>query len=134
MSNKLINIEVAYALPTKQAIVEVAIHENATVEEGIAASNITEQFPEIDLKAAKVGIWSRVVKLRDTLSDGDRIEIYRPLIADPKEIRKRRAEKAKEEEETKVEETITQANPENQSEANKENPVEEENKDDHPIT
>ena len=95
MSNKLINIEVAYALPTKQAIVEVAIHENATVEEGIAASNITEQFPEIDLKAAKVGIWSRVVKLRDTLSDGDRIEIYRPLIADPKEIRKRRAEKAK---------------------------------------
>ena len=56
-----------------------------------------EQFPEIDLKATKVGIWSRVVKLRDRLTDGDRIEIYRPLIADPKEIRKRRAEKAKEE-------------------------------------
>lgn len=97
MSNKLINIEVAYALPTKQRIVDVAIHENATVEEAINASNITEQFPEIDLKSTKVGIWSRVVKLRDTLIDGDRIEIYRPLIADPKEIRKRRAEKAKEE-------------------------------------
>jgi len=97
MSNKLINIEVAYALPTKQTIVDVAIHANATVEEAINASNITEQFPEIDLKATKVGIWSRVVKLRDTLIDGDRIEIYRPLIADPKEIRKRRAEKAKEE-------------------------------------
>ncbi|MHC6645136.1 RnfH family protein [Alteromonas sp. HB246098] len=97
MSNKLINIEVAYALPTKQTIIDVAIHENATVEEAINASNVLEQFPEIDLKATKVGIWSRVVKLRDTLNDGDRIEIYRPLIADPKEIRKRRAEKAKEE-------------------------------------
>lgn len=97
MSNKLINVEVAYALPTKQTIVDIAIHENATVEEAINASNITEQFPEIDLKATKVGIWSRVVKLRDTLIEGDRVEIYRPLIADPKEIRKRRAEKAKEE-------------------------------------
>ena len=97
MSNKLINVEVAYALPTKQTIVDIAIHENATVEEAISASNIIEQFPEIDLKATKVGIWSRVVKLRDTLIEGDRIEIYRPLIADPKEIRKRRAEKAKEE-------------------------------------
>ena len=97
MSKKLINIEVAYALPTKQTIIDVAIHENATVEEAIEASNVLEQFPDIDLKATKVGIWSRVVKLRDTLTDGDRIEIYRPLIADPKEIRKRRAEKAKEE-------------------------------------
>ena len=76
MSNKLINIEVAYALPTKQTIIDVAIHENATVEEAINASNVLEQFPEIDLKATKVGIWSRVVKLRDTLTDGDRIEIY----------------------------------------------------------
>ena len=56
MSKKLINIEVAYALPTKQTIIDVAIHENATVEEGINASNVLEQFPEIDLKATKVGI------------------------------------------------------------------------------
>lgn len=97
MSEKLINIEVAYALPTKQTIVDIAIKEGTTVEEAIQASNILEQFPDIDLKSTKVGIWSRVVKLRDTLTDGDRIEIYRPLIADPKEIRKRRAEKAKEE-------------------------------------
>ena len=54
-------------------------------------------YADIDLSKTKVGIWSRVVKLRDSVSDGDRIEIYRPLIADPKEIRKRRAEKAKEE-------------------------------------
>lgn len=97
MSTKLINIEVAYALPTKQSIVDVALQEGTTVQQAIEASNILEQFPEIDLKATKVGIWSRVVKLSDTLIDGDRIEIYRPLIADPKEIRKRRAEKAKEE-------------------------------------
>ncbi|WDT84503.1 RnfH family protein [Alteromonas sp. 009811495] len=97
MSGKLINIEVAYALPTKQTIVDIAIKEGTTVEDAIKASNILEQFPDIDLNSTKVGIWSRVVKLRDTLNDGDRIEIYRPLIADPKEIRKRRAEKAKEE-------------------------------------
>ena len=97
MSDKLINIEVAYALPTKQTIVDIAIKEGTTVEDAIQASNILEQFPDIDLKSTKVGVWSRVVKLRDTLTDGDRIEIYRPLIADPKEIRKRRAEKAKEE-------------------------------------
>ena len=97
MSGKLINIEVAYALPTKQTIVDIAIKEGTTVEDAIKASNILEQFPDIDLNSTKVGIWSRVVKLRDTLIDGDRIEIYRPLIADPKEIRKRRAEKAKEE-------------------------------------
>ena len=97
MSSKLINIEVAYALPTKQTIVDVALKEGTTVQQAIEASNILEQFPEIDLKATKVGVWSRVVKLSDTLIDGDRIEIYRPLIADPKEIRKRRAEKAKEE-------------------------------------
>ena len=97
MSSKLINIEVAYALPTNQTIVDVALKEGTTVQQAIEASNILEQFPDIDLKATKVGVWSRVVKLNDTLIDGDRIEIYRPLIADPKEIRKRRAEKAKEE-------------------------------------
>ena len=93
----LINCEVAYALPTQQAIVSVAVKPDATVEEVITASTILQQFPDIDLSKTKVGIWSRVVKLRDSVSDGDRIEIYRPLIADPKEIRKRRAEKAKEE-------------------------------------
>ena len=97
MSEGLMNIEVAYALPTKQSLVDVAIKEGATVEEVIQASNLLNEYPDIDLSSTKVGIWSRVVKLRDSVKDGDRIEIYRPLIADPKEIRKRRAEKAKEE-------------------------------------
>jgi len=97
VSEGLMQIEVAYALPTKQSLVDVAIKEGATVEEVIRASNLLNEYPDIDLSSTKVGIWSRVVKLRDTVKDGDRIEIYRPLIADPKEIRKRRAEKAKEE-------------------------------------
>jgi putative ubiquitin-RnfH superfamily antitoxin RatB of RatAB toxin-antitoxin module len=97
VSEGLMHIEVAYALPTKQSLVDVSINEGATVEEVIQASNLLNEYPDIDLSSTKVGIWSRVVKLRDTVKDGDRIEIYRPLIADPKEIRKRRAEKAKEE-------------------------------------
>jgi putative ubiquitin-RnfH superfamily antitoxin RatB of RatAB toxin-antitoxin module len=97
VSPSLINIEVAYALPTKQVLIDVAIADGATVEQAIEVSNILSQFPSIDLKKTKVGIWSRVVRLTETLKDGDRIEIYRPLIADPKEIRKRRAEKAKDE-------------------------------------
>jgi putative ubiquitin-RnfH superfamily antitoxin RatB of RatAB toxin-antitoxin module len=97
VSPALINIEVAYALPTKQVLIDVAIADGATVEQAIEVSNILSQFPSIDLKKTKVGIWSRVVRLTETLKDGDRIEIYRPLIADPKEIRKRRAEKAKDE-------------------------------------
>lgn len=93
----MITIEVAFALPKKQTIIEVAVAENTTVQEAIESSGILTEYPEIDLKKNKAGIWGRVVKMRDTLRDGDRIEIYRPLIADPKEIRKRRAEKAKEE-------------------------------------
>lgn len=97
MTTDMINVEVAFALPTRQTIVEVAIHSQASVKEVIEASRITDLYPEIDLDKNKVGIWSRVVKMKDTVTDGDRIEIYRPLIADPKEVRKRRAEKAKEE-------------------------------------
>lgn len=97
MTPDYINVEVAYATPAKQVILNVSVNQVATVEDAIAASNVIGLFPEIDLTKTKVGIWSRVVKLSETLRDGDRIEIYRPLIADPKEIRKRRAEKAKEE-------------------------------------
>ena len=92
-----INIEVAYALPDKHSLLSLTLDAQSTIEEAIKASGILELHSEIDLAENKVGIWSRMAKLKDTLSDGDRIEIYRPLIADPKEVRKRRAEKAKEE-------------------------------------
>lgn len=93
-SNK-ITIEVVYGTPTKQEILTLAVNERSTVEQAILDSGIVGVFPEINLKVNKVGVWNRAVKLSDNLHDLDRIEIYRPLIADPKEVRKRRAEKAK---------------------------------------
>jgi len=92
-----ITIEVVYGVPHKQKILTISIDEGTTVEQGIADSGITKLFPEIDLTINKVGVWNRAVKLSDILEDLDRIEVYRPLIADPKDVRKRRAEKAKQE-------------------------------------
>lgn len=97
MTEQQIQIEVAYAEPDKQALLEVVVEQGATVEQGILASGMLKRFAHIDLSIAKVGIWNRTCKLSDLLSAGDRVEIYRPLIADPKEVRRRRAEKAKEE-------------------------------------
>ncbi|MCS3602958.1 putative ubiquitin-RnfH superfamily antitoxin RatB of RatAB toxin-antitoxin module [Buttiauxella sp. BIGb0471] len=89
-----IKVEVVYALPEKQYLLKVRLAQGSTVEQAIAASGILELRTDIDLTKNKVGIFSRPVKLTDTLNDGDRVEIYRPLIADPKELRRQRAEKA----------------------------------------
>lgn len=93
----LIMVEVAYALPQRQSLMTLSVNRNSTVQQVIERSGILQQFAEIDLTVQKVGIWSRPVKLDDMVKAGDRIEIYRPLIADPKDLRRRRAEKAKEE-------------------------------------
>ncbi|MBZ0058759.1 MULTISPECIES: RnfH family protein [unclassified Leclercia] len=87
-------VEVAYALPEKQYLQRVTLEEGATVEEAIRASGLLTLRNDIDLAKNKVGIYSRPVKLADMVKDGDRVEIYRPLIADPKELRRQRAEKA----------------------------------------
>lgn len=92
-----ITVEVAYALPERQALLTLSVSSAASVEQIIQQSGILQQFPQIDLQNQKVGVWSRPVKLTDLVKEGDRIEIYRPLIADPKDLRRRRAEKAKEE-------------------------------------
>lgn len=89
------DIEVAYALPYQQTVLTMTVLPNTTVRDAIIQSGILARFPEIDLAVNKIGIYSRLVKGDETLNQGDRIEIYRPLIADPKEIRKKRAEKAK---------------------------------------
>lgn len=91
MPDKLV-VEVAYALPEKQYLQRVTLEEGATVEEAIRASGLLELRTDIDLAKNKVGIYSRPVKLTDTVQDGDRVEIYRPLIADPKALRRQRAE------------------------------------------
>ncbi|WP_167455992.1 RnfH family protein [Buttiauxella izardii] len=89
-----IRVEVVYALPEKQYLLKVRLEQGSTVEQAIAASGILELRTDIDLAKNKVGIFSRPVKLADTVNDGDRVEIYRPLIADPKELRRQRAEKS----------------------------------------
>jgi len=97
VTDKQIRLEVAYALPDKQALLEVVVEKGCTVEQAIEASGVLKRFPNIDLTTNKVGIWYRTCKLTDEPNDGDRISIFRPLIADPKEARRRRAERAKEE-------------------------------------
>ena len=88
-------IEVAYAHPDEQLILLVRLPEGATLEEAIKRSGILDRFPEIDLKLNKVGIFGKLNKLSNEVHDGDRVEIYRPLIADPKEVRKKRAAEGK---------------------------------------
>lgn len=87
-----IAVEVAYALPQKQYLQGVTLDEGATVEQAIQASGLLTLRDDIDLTKNKVGIYSRPVKLDDVVHDGDRVEIYRPLIADPKELRRQRAQ------------------------------------------
>jgi putative ubiquitin-RnfH superfamily antitoxin RatB of RatAB toxin-antitoxin module len=91
-----ISVEVAYALPNKQTILQVEVAEGTTALEAAQLSGITRQFEEIDLDNAKLGIFAKVVSPGQVLRDGDRVEIYRPLIADPKDVRKARAARARE--------------------------------------
>ena len=93
--DKLIHVEVVYALPQIQKVIKLAVMPDTRVQEIIEQSGMLEHFPEIDLKKNKVGVYSRNVRLDATVRDGDRIEIYRPLLADPKEIRRKRAEQAR---------------------------------------
>jgi len=95
-SAETLTVEVAYALPQRQTILELQVVPGTTAEQAIRASGILAQFPDIELENSKVGIFGKPCKLTDTLHDGDRVEIYRPLIADPKEIRKQRAARGKE--------------------------------------
>jgi len=86
-----ITVEVAYARPEEQRIVSLEVMPGTTLRQAIEQSGILEHFTEIDLSNAKVGIFGKLKKLDETLRAGDRVEIYRPLIADPKQVRKQRA-------------------------------------------
>lgn len=89
-------VEVAYALPHKQALLKVEVPVGATVLEAAQQSGIASKFDGVDLDNAKFGIFGQVVAPSQVLRDGERVEVYRPLIADPKDVRKARAERAKE--------------------------------------
>lgn len=95
MADTTITVEIAYAKPGEQALEAFQVPVGGSVEEAIRRSGFLERFPEIDLGANKVGIFGKATTLKATLSEGDRIEIYRPLIADPKEARKKRAAEGK---------------------------------------
>ena len=90
-----IGVEVAYARPEAQAIIPVRIAKGSTAEQAISESRIVERFPDIDLRENKIGIFGKITALDTVLREGDRVEIYRPLIADPKESRRRRAAEGK---------------------------------------
>jgi len=86
-------VEVAYAEPDQQVILKVNVPDDATAQTAIDASGILERFPDIDLEKQKIGIFSRLVTLNQRLQPRDRVEIYRPLLADPKAARRERAAK-----------------------------------------
>lgn len=91
--SRMISVQVAYATPDNQIIKKITIPEFSTVEVAITSSGLLEEFPEIDLLKNDVGVFSERRQLSDSIREGDRIEIYRKLIADPKEVRRVRARK-----------------------------------------
>ncbi|WP_041523700.1 RnfH family protein [Gilvimarinus agarilyticus] len=98
----LITVEVAYALPDRQTILEVLVEPGTTAFQAVERSGIVREYPELDIESAKMGIFGQALGTKGLkppreheLQAGDRVEIYRPLQADPKEVRRRRAEKAK---------------------------------------
>lgn len=92
---ELIDVEVAYARPDAQTILKLRVPAGTTVEQAVRESGMLERFPEIELGKNQLGIFGKLNKPDATLRDGDRVEIYRPLIADPKEVRKQRAAEGK---------------------------------------
>lgn len=90
-----IRVEVIYALQGRAKRVSLTLEEGATVQQAVERSGLLTEFPEIDLARNKLGVWNKLVKPDTPLRDRDRVEIYRALIADPKEVRKQRAAEGK---------------------------------------
>ncbi|MEW5888032.1 MAG: RnfH family protein [Pseudomonadota bacterium] len=93
--SEAISVQVVYALPGRQELIQLKLPEGSTLQQAIEASGLLQRFPDIDLAKNKVGIYGKLSRLDTVLRDRDRVEIYRPLIADPKEIRRKRAEEGK---------------------------------------
>ncbi len=89
----MLDVEVAYAKPELQVIVALTFPENSTIAQAISASGLLERFPEIDSTDIKAGIFGSLCSSDQALKQGDRVEIYRPLLHDPKEARRQRAAK-----------------------------------------
>lgn len=87
----MIEVEVAYALPARQVLKKIQVPKGCTLEGAIDRSGIREEFPDMRIDFSAVGIFGRKTPPGQELQEGDRVEIYRPLIADPREARRRRA-------------------------------------------
>lgn len=90
-----INVEVVYALARMQELVRLKLPGGSTVQQAVESSGLLQKHPDLDPSQMKLGIYGKLAKGNTALRDRDRVEIYRPLIADPKEIRKKRAEEGK---------------------------------------
>lgn len=89
-----IRIEVVHALPERQVLLSLVVPEGTTVTQAVSLSGIAGQLPGVELARCAVGVFGKVVEGGHRLRDGDRVELYRPLLVDPKEVRRQRAEKA----------------------------------------
>lgn len=96
MAEALIQVEVVYALPERQVLLRMEVEEGCSAREAVLQSGLGAQFPGLDLATCPLGIFGKALPKPEerVLERGDRIEIYRPLVADPKEVRKQRAAKA----------------------------------------
>ncbi|VAX12338.1 UPF0125 protein RatB [hydrothermal vent metagenome] len=83
------NVGVVYAKATKQVWLQLDVPEGSTVQQAIEISGLLDQFPEIDLGKQKVGIFGKMTKLDNIVEEGQRIEIYRPIVADPEMVERR---------------------------------------------
>lgn len=90
-----ITVEVVYALPQRQELVRLTLPAGSTVQQAIEASGLVQKHPDIDFARNKVGVFGKLSKPDAPLRDRDRVEIYRLLIADPKEVRRKRADEGK---------------------------------------
>lgn len=93
MSSETLDIEVAYALEDKQIILKLNVDKSIKPREAVKSSEILVHFPDIDLDNIDLGVFGKAIKADYQLQQGDRIELYRPLIANPKEVRRQRAKK-----------------------------------------
>jgi putative ubiquitin-RnfH superfamily antitoxin RatB of RatAB toxin-antitoxin module len=95
MSDRKIKIELVYALPQEQSLLSLEVPPASTIADAIVLSGLLEKYPEIDLEKGKFGLFGKLSKSDMVLREKDRVEIYRPLLADPKEVRRKRAEEGK---------------------------------------
>lgn len=91
----MIKVEVAYARPESQSIIAMDVEEGTTAEQAVQRSGMLEKYADIDFDSCKLGVFGKAIKRDKVLEAGDRVEIYRPLIADPKEVRRQRAAEGK---------------------------------------